>query len=60
MYSETIQHNYIHELKDSLQPELNIKESWFLHRVIPRTQYGTRELGLLATSQCSIDSPKIP
>ena len=29
MYSETIQHNYIHELKDSLQPELTSKKVGF-------------------------------
>lgn len=29
MYSETIQHNYIHELKDSLQHELTSKKVGF-------------------------------
>lgn len=29
MHSETIQHNYIHELKDSLQPELTSKKVGF-------------------------------
>ena len=29
MYSETIQHNYIHKLKDSFQPELASKKVHF-------------------------------
>lgn len=29
MYSETIQHNYIHKLQDSLQPELTSKKVGF-------------------------------